>query len=143
LLAIGQLAVPRGAAAQRRAEPLLGLRFGPPLRAGLAVAITYGDHSAAAQFAGPIALAEVGVGGGRVSAGYLFAEPFATGIEMLGTVMRTWGAPSQVERNRTLAGGEVRVLFFAVNVGVGVYRPVAGFDDDKRARYYVNVGLGV
>jgi len=103
----------------------------------------YGDRSAAAQFAGPVALAEVGLGGARVSAGYLFAEPFASGIEMLGSVIRTWGSPAQVEPNRTLAGGEVRVLFFAANAGVGVYRPVGGFGSDRRARYYVNVGLGV
>lgn len=143
VIGISALATPRCATAQRRAEPLLGARFGPPLRAGLAIAITYGDQSAAAQFAGPIALAEAGVGGARVSTGYLFAQPFASGIEMLATVMRTWGSPSQLDRGRTLGGGEVRVLFFAVNVGIGVYRPIAGFGSDERTRYYLNVGLGV
>lgn len=130
--------------AQRHASVVPGFRFGPPLRAGLALGVVYGDHTAAAQFAGPIVLGEVGIGGGRVSAGVLFAAPFVSGVEFLGSAIRTWGSPAQLEANRTLAGGELRVFVFAVNIGVGVYRPVAGFDDDdRRTRYFLNVGLGI
>lgn len=136
--------VPEGASAQWRVAALPGFRFGPPLRAGFAMALVYGNHTAAAQFAGPMALGEVGLGGARASAGVLFAAPFVTGMEFLGSAIRTWGSPAQLEANRTLAGGELRVFFLAVNVGVGVYRPVAGFEeDDRRTRYYLNVGLGI
>ena len=135
--------VPQRAGAQWRAEVLPGVRFGPPLRAGLAVGVGYGKHIAAAQFAGPLLLGEVALGGARVSAGYLFAGPFASGIELLGSAIRTWGSPSQLDRRVTVAGGELRASFFLVNVGVGVFRPVSGFSDDGRTRYYLNVGLGI
>lgn len=136
-------AFPQRAGAQWRAEVLPGLRFGPPIRAGLALGLVYGNRSPIAQFAGPIALAEGGVGGGRVSAGYMLAFPFAAGIEVLGSAVRTWGSPSQVDRKRTLAGGEIRVSFLAVNVGLSAMRPVRTAESDRRTRYYLNVGLGI
>jgi len=134
--------VPQRAIAQSRAETLPGLRFGPPLRAGLAVGVGYGNRTAASQFAGPMVIGEVAVGGGRVSAGYVFAGPFASGIQFLGSAVRTWGSPSQLERGRTLAGGELRASFFLLNVGGVVLRPVSGASGDRRTRYYLNVGLG-
>ena len=95
-------------------------------------------------FAGPIVLGEVALGGARASAGYFVAGPFASAIEVLGSALRTWGDPSQLEANQTLVGGELRVAFFLVNVGFATFRPVAGFpDDDRRTRYYLNVGLGI
>ena len=130
--------------AQWRAEMLPGLRFGPPIKAGAALGAAYGKRMGRVPFAGPIALAEVGVGGARGSAGYFMAGPFASGIEVLGSALRTWGDPSQLEPNQTLAGGELRVAFFLVNVGVAMLHPVAGFpDDDRRTRYYLNIGLGI
>ena len=86
---------------------------------------------------------EVGVGGWRASVGYLVAGPFASGIEVLGSAMRTWGSPAQLRKNQTLAGGEVRMSYFLVNVGLGVFRPMSGFAEDRRTRYYLNVGLGI
>ena len=130
--------------AQWRAEMLPGLRFGPPLKAGAALGVAYGKRMKRVPFAGPIAVAEVGLGGGRVSAGYFVAGPFASGLEILGSALRTWGDPAQLEPKQTLAGGELRVSFFLVNVGAGVFHPVSGFpDDDRRTRYYLNVGLGI
>ena len=71
--------------------------------------------------------------------GYLVEQPAD-----LGSALRTWGDPAQLEPNQTLAGGELRVSFFLVNVGVAVLSPVAGFpDDDRRTRYYLNIGLGI
>ena len=134
---------PQRVGAQWRTETVPGLRFGPPLRAGLAVALAYGARDSLSQFAGAIALVEPGIGGVRGSAGYIITGPFASALEVLGSVVRTWGSPAQVERNRTLAGGELRAVFFAVNVGLGVFKPVAGPGDDRRRRYYLNVGLGI
>jgi hypothetical protein len=135
--------VPQRASAQWRASAVPGLRFGPPLRAGLALGVVYGKRTAGSQFGGPIAIGEVAVAGARVSAGYLLAGPFASGLEVLGSAMRTWGSPSQLERGQTVVGGELRGSFFFVNVGGGVFRPVRGFDGDRRTRYYLNVGLGI
>ena len=134
---------PRESSLAWRAEVLPGLRFGPPLKASVAVGVAYGNRMGASAFAGPLALGDVGLGGARASVGWLFAGPFASGIELLGSAMRTWGSPAQLERNRTLAGGELRASFFLVNVGGGVFRPVAGFGDDRRTRYYLNLGLGI
>src|SRR5574338_421496 len=131
------------AGAQWHPVALPGLRFGPPLRAGVALGVMYGNRTAAAEFAGPVVIGEFGLGGARASTGVVFAAPFASGLEILGSAIRTWGYPSQVDPNRTLVGGEMRVFFFAVNVGVGVFRPVAGFEGDRRTRYYLNFGLGV
>jgi hypothetical protein len=135
--------VPQRAFAQWRAEMLPGLRFGPPLRAGAALGVAYGNKTGPSLFAGPIVVAEAGVGGGRASAGYLMAGPFASGIEVLGSALRTWGDPSQLTKRRTLAGGELRVSFFFVNAGVGVFRPVDAIKSDRRTRYYANFGLGI
>jgi hypothetical protein len=136
--------IPKSASAQWRTEALVGVRFGPPLKAGFALGLTYGNRVGGLQFAGPIGIAEVGVGGARASAGYFFAGPFASGVELLGTAMRTWGDPSQLEPKQTLVGGELRVAFFFVNVGGAAFRPVSGFaDDDRRTRYYLNIGLGI
>jgi hypothetical protein len=90
-----------------------------------------------------MALGEVGVGGWRGSLGYLVAGPLASGIEVLGSAMRTWGSPAQLRRNQTLVGGEVRMSYFLVNAGLGVFRPAGGFRDDRRTRFYLNVGLGI
>jgi len=144
LIVMLEASTPQRAFAQRRAETLIGFRFGPPLKAGFALGVAYGDRMGRLPFAGPIVLAEAGVGGARASGGYLFAGPFASGIEILGTAMRTWGSPSQLEPRQTLAGGELRVAIFFVNVGGAVFWPVSGFpDEDRRTRYYLNVGLGI
>ena len=129
--------------AQWRAEMLPGVRFGPPLRASVAVGEAYGNGMGASAFAGPLALVDVGLAGGRASVGWLFAGPFASGIELLGSAMRTWGSPAQIEKNRTLLGAELRASFFLVNVGGGVFRPMSGVGDDRRTRYYLNIGLGI
>jgi len=135
--------IPQRVSAQWRAEMLPGLRFGPPLRAGAALGVGYGAPTGPSPFAGPLALGEVALGGARVSAGYLFAGPFASGIEVLGSALRTWGSPVQLEKHRTLVGGELRLSFFLVNVGASAFRPAGGFGDDRRTRYYLNVGLGI
>ena len=138
------VAVPERAFAQWRAEVLPGLRFGPPFKAGAVVGVAYGNRLARLPFAGPLALAEVGVGGTRASIGYFFAGPFASGIEVLGSGMRTWNNPSQLEPGQTLLGGELRLAFFLVNVGLAAFHPAAGFpEDDRRTRYYFNIGLGI
>lgn len=138
-----EAAFPQRASAQWHAEVLPGLRFGPPLKAGAAVAVAYGNRIAKSPFAGPIAIGEVAFGGGRASVGLFWAAPFGSGIELLASAIRTWGSPSQLEKNQTLLGGELRVAFFLVNVGGGAFRPVAGFEDDQRTRYYLNIGLGI
>ena len=135
--------VPQRAAAQWRTETLVGARFGPPLRAGVAVGMVYGNASRIAQFGGGIALAEVGLGGGRISAGYFLAYPFVSGVEVLGSLVRTWGSPVQADPNATLLGGELRAIGFAVNVGLGIFRPVGETSGDNGARYYINIGLGI
>ena len=135
--------VPQRVFAQWRTEMLPGLRFGPPLKAGLALGVAYGNKTGPSPFAGPIALAEAGLGGGRVSAGYLIGGPFASGVELLGSAVRTWGNPSQIEKRRTLVGGELRASFFFVNAGVGVFRPTRGPTSDRKTRVFLNVGLGI
>lgn len=135
--------IPQRVVAQSRGELLPGLRFGPPLKAGVAVGVGFGRPTAGSPFAGPIGIGEVGLGGARVSAGYLMAGEFASGVELLASAVRTWGSPSQIERNRTLVGGELRVSFFFVNAGVGVFRPTSRVGDEKRTRYYLNLGFGV
>jgi hypothetical protein len=137
------LVVPRRGFAQWRAETLPGLRFGPPMRAGFALGVAYGTRTTFAQFAGPLALAELGVGGGRVSAGYLLAGPLASGFEVLGSAIRTWGNTSQAAPGQTLVGGEVRVSFFLLNLGVGVFRPMSDWGSTDQTRYYLNLGLGI
>lgn len=138
-----ELVVPRRGFAQWRAETLPGLRFGPPMRAGFALGVAYGTRTTFAQFAGPLALAELGVGGGRVSAGYLLAGPLASGFEVLGSAIRTWGNTSQAAPGQTLVGGEVRVSFFLLNLGVGVFRPMSDRGSTDQKRYYLNLGLGI
>jgi hypothetical protein len=138
-----QASVPQRAFAQRRVETLPGLRFGPPLRAGFALGAGYGAPLGPFPFAGPLLIGEVALGGARVSAGYLCAGPFASGLELLGSAMHTWGSPAQLEPGQTLVGAELRATFFLVNAGLGVFRPVAGFENDRRTRYYLNVGLGI
>lgn len=135
--------IPQRAFAQWSAHLLPGLRFGPPLRAGLAVGLGFGAPEGPSAFGGPLVLGEVALGGARASAGYLFAGPFASGIEILGSAMRTWGSPAQLKARQTLVGGELRASFFLVNAGLGVFRPVAGFENDRRTRYYFNLGLGI
>ncbi|HEX6051258.1 MAG TPA: hypothetical protein VFZ21_18385 [Gemmatimonadaceae bacterium] len=140
--AVGLAVVPIRAGAQWHAEVLPGVRFGAPLRAGFALGVTYGTQVSFAQFAGPIAIAEAGLGGGRVSGGYLLAFPFASGIEVLASAVRTWGSPLKADGKETLAGGELRGSFFSVNVGVGIFRPVVS-GNDRRTRIYMNVGFGI
>ena len=139
---MAEATIPLRAFAQRRAEILPGFRFGPPLRAGFALGAGYGAPAGPSPFAGPLLLGEVALGGARVSAGYLVAGRFASGVELLGSAMRTWGSPAQLEPGRTLVGGELRASLFLVNAGLGVFRPVAGFEGDRRTRYYFNLGLG-
>ncbi len=145
IIGLIELAHPQRALAQRRATLLPGLRFGPPLRAGFALGVAYGDRLGPSPFAGPIVIGEVGVGGARASVGYFVAGDFASGIEVLGSVITTWGSPSQLERRQTLLGGEIRGSFFLFNLGGGVFRPTGGFreGDDRRTRYYLNIGLGI
>jgi hypothetical protein len=143
LIVMVQAGIPQRAFAQRRVETLPGLRFGPPLRAGFAFGAGYGGPLGPFPFAGPLVLGEVALGGARASAGYLFAGPFASGLEVLGSAMHTWRSPAQLEPGQTLVGGEFRATFFLVNAGLGVFRPVAGFENDRRTRYYLNVGLGI
>lgn len=138
-----EVGFPQRAVSQWRAEVLPGVRFGPPLRAGFAIGVVLGNRTPFAQFAGPMVVAEIGVGGTRASAGYMLAFPFASGAQVLGSIVRTWEASSQAPPNRTLVGGELRVTVLSVNLGLGVFRPVRSAGDDRRTRYYMNVGLGI
>jgi len=143
LIVMVEAAFPQRVTAQWRSETLLGARFGPPLRAGLAVGVVYGNRSRIAEFAGPIVIAEAGLGGGRLSAGYLLAFPFVSGVEVLGSAVRTWGSPWNADANTTMLGGELRAIGFAVNVGFGAFRRVGGVDGESETRYYMNIGLGI
>jgi len=113
------------------------------MRAGFALGVAYGTRTTFAQFGGPLALAELGVGGGRVSAGYLLAGPLASGLEVLGSAIRTWGNTSQAAPGQTLVGVEVRVSCFLLNLGVGVFRPISDRGSNDQTRYYLNLGLGI
>jgi hypothetical protein len=75
--------------------------------------------------------------------GYFLGGDYASGLELLGSAIRTWGSPSQIEKNRTLVGGEVRASFFLVTAGVGVFKPVGKPETERRTRVYFNLGLGI
>src|SRR4051812_39428599 len=104
LIVMVQAGIPQRVFAQRRVAVLPGFRFGPPLRAGFALGAGYGGPVGRSPFAGPLVIGEAALGGARVSAGYLIAGPFASGLELLGSAMRTWGSPAQLEARRTLVG---------------------------------------
>ncbi len=114
-----------------RVRPALGLRFGTPERASLALGIVTGTEwkTASHPTSPEVAMyVEPGWSGGRASLGLIKGiGNLGSGIGVAGTVLRTWNDPWGLRDNQTYVGGEVWAwpLFF-VGPRLGIFRSVRG-----------------
>lgn len=87
-----------------------------------------------------------GADGARLALGYgamLAGTSFFSGGEFKATVIRTWRSPGRTEANRTLAGPEVRGMFFSfLSLGAGYYWEISPQGPKRDAFLGVQVGLG-
>jgi hypothetical protein len=130
--------------------PVLGTRFGTPLRisasAGLILGRVSADDAAYHTASGWLVQAEAGAGGGKLALGKAAAllygpfRPYAGGA-LKAVVVRTWGSPLGARPRRTYAGAEVDLALLYVRASVGLLRQVAGSGDDTMLSWGVGIGF--
>lgn len=119
---LGLFAVASATAAPAQ-EPIIpvGIHAGSPTIASLSVGrgIQLPDRGVL------VFQAEPGVGGGRLSVGYLRLRP-GTSVIGRATLLRTWGNPWGTDSGNTYAGPELQAMFSKRLVGarVGVLLPL-------------------
>jgi hypothetical protein len=112
-------------------RPAVGLRFGTPQRASVALGVVTreewktGGHRSLPEVA---LYVEPGWSAGRASLGLIKgAGNLGSGYGIAGTVLRTWNDPWGLHDHQTYVGGEAWAwpLFF-VGPRIGVFRSVRG-----------------
>jgi hypothetical protein len=149
LLGLAQAAIPDCPAEPRRPFlfPCAMTRYSTPLKLGwvLGVAMNqpvgrYGHH-------GPFVQLEPGFGGGKVNLGYRYGQmsflPIFN-VGLAGSLLRTWGNPlGDVEPGQTYVGLELSGAFSALGLNAGIFRHVAGDDENHQWITVLGVGAGI
>jgi hypothetical protein len=119
-------------------EPIVGLHFGGPVRASLAVGVLW-ERNMGDRSAGPVLLAEPGIGGHRLSVGYV------TMFGNLGSMMsvRASGLRLREGGGTNYAGLEAQwAPVFAIGGRFGAFMPLSS-TQQKRLLWIGDVSFAI
>ncbi len=124
--------------------PCAMTRYSTPLKLGFVLGISKNYLQGRQQFHGPFFQLEPGFGGGKINLGYRagayhFIPLFNIGLS--GSLLHTWGNPlGDIEPNQTYAGLELSGAVYVVGLNSGVFRHIAG--DDDQNDWIITIGAG-
>lgn len=124
--------------------PCAMTRYSTPLKLGFVLGISRNHLYGRDQFHGPFFQLEPGFGGGKINLGYRagayrFIPLFNLGLSA--SLMHTWGNPlGDIEPDQTYAGLELSGAVYVIGLNSGVFRHIAG--DDNQHDWIVTIGAG-
>jgi hypothetical protein len=127
--------------------PRVMVRYSTPVKMSASLGITFMQLRGYNNYSGFFVQVEPGIAGGKLSTGYTvgrhqFIPIFNAGINA--SLLQTWGNPLQnVRRDQTYFGLEVFGAFSMIGVNAGVFRHVAGDDEENSWIYSLGIGCGI
>jgi hypothetical protein len=130
-------------------SPTASLQITTPQKASLSLGLSGVEWGSLwGPDAGFLVRLEPGLAGGKVHLGSRFAFSIALVplmyVDLAGAVLYTWGDPWMgLRKDQTYLGAETRIGAGLVFATAGVYRHVAGSDDDPGWILSAGAGLGI
>jgi hypothetical protein len=116
--------------------PAIGLHVGAPAKYALGAGLALVRKSSPESYDGYALISEIGLGGGKLSAGMYGFGMMGEGFQLRAAVVRSWRDPWKVAPNQTFVGPEVRFAPVALLwFGAGYYWRTAG-DAPGDARFF-------
>jgi len=149
LAALAALTVSAASGGELPFGPTVTLQITTPQKASLSFGLTGVEWGRLwGPEAGFLVRLEPGLAGGKAHLGARFAFSMALVpvwyIDLAGAVLYTWGDPWMgLRKDQTYLGAETRVGAGLVFATAGVYRHVAGSDDDPGWILSAGAGLGI
>lgn len=125
--------------------PCVMTRYSAPLKLGWVLGLAHEHLTGRYGFHGPFYQLEPGFGGGKINVGYRigkhnFVPLYNVGIS--GSVLYTWGNPlGDVESDQTYVGIELSGALYVVGLNAGLFRHLAG--DDEQHDWIISIGAGL
>lgn len=149
ILSVIAFAVPENGFEPRRTQlfPSVLVRYSTPIKVSGVFGVVFMKLKSSTCYSGFFTQIEPGIAGGKLNVGYRFGKHQFLPIYNIGlavSVMQTWGNPLQdVESDQTYVGLELVVAFSMVGLNGGVFKHIAGDDEDSDWIYSLGIGIGI
>ncbi len=127
--------------------PCTMVRYSTPIKISGVFGIVFMQLHGNNSYSGFFTQIEPGIAGGKLSAGYRYGKHqflplFNIGLAV--SLMQTWSNPLQdVDSGQTYIGLELSGAFSMLGLNGGVFRHIAGDDEDSNWIYSLGIGVGI
>ncbi len=149
ILSVIAFAVPENGFKPRSTQlfPSVLVRYSTPIKVSGVFGIVFMQLHGHNCYSGFFTQIEPGIAGGKLSAGYRYGEHHFLPLYNIGlavSVMQTWGNPlADVDGGQTYVGLEIVGAFSMVGLNGGVFKHLAGDDEDSDWIYSLGIGIGI
>lgn len=123
------------------------VRYSTPIKVSAVLGVTFMHFHAYQSYCGFFTQIEPGIAGGKLTAGYRYGKHhfmplFNVGLAI--SLLQTWDNPLQdVDGGQTYLGLELSGALTMFGVNGGVFRHIAGDDEDSDWIYSLGIGVGI
>jgi hypothetical protein len=150
ILVRGVMAMPYGVEAQSpgvQLFPCAMVRYSTPVKISGVLGVSFNRMIGHGDYHGFFVQLEPGFGGGKVNLGYRLGRTQFMPLWNIGlsaSILRTWGNPlDDVAPDQTFAGLELSGAVSVLGVNFGVFRHLAGDDEEHDWICTIGVGSGI
>ncbi len=122
-------------------------RYSTPIKVSGVLGIVFMQLHGNNTYSGFFAQIEPGIAGGKINAGYRYGEHHFLPVYNIGlavSLMQTWSNPLQdVEGGQTYIGLELSGAFSVIGLNGGVFKHIAGDDEESNWIYSLGIGVGI
>lgn len=127
--------------------PCAMVRYSTPIKVSGVFGVIFMQLNGYHSYGGFFTQIEPGIAGGKLSAGYRYGKHQFLPVFNIGlavSLMQTWSNPLQgVDGGQTFAGLELSGAFSMLGLNGGVFRHIAGDDEDSDWIYSLGIGVGI
>ena len=127
--------------------PSVMVRYSTPIKVSGVLGLVFMRLHGHNSYSGFFTQIEPGIAGGKINIGYRYGEYRFMPVYNIGlaaSVMQTWSDPLQdVEGGQTYMGLELVGALTIVVLNGGIFKHVAGDDEDSNWIYTLGIGLGI
>ena len=149
ILSVAAFAVPENGFTPRTSQlfPSAMVRYSTPIKVSGVFGLVFMQLHGNNCYSGFFTQIEPGIAGGKLSAGYRYGKHHFMPLYNLGlavSIMQTWGNPLQdVESDQTYVGLEVVGALSMLGLNGGVFKHIAGDDEERNWIYSLGIGVGI
>ena len=149
ILSVIAFAVPENGFEPRSTQlfPSVLVRYSTPIKVSGVFGVVFMKLHGNNTYSGFFTQIEPGIAGGKLSAGYRYGEHHFLPLYNIGlavSVMQTWSNPlADVDGGQTYVGLEIVGAFSMVGLNGGVFKHLAGDDEDSNWIYSLGIGIGI